>query len=123
MVDVIMVVDDEPVVLSFITELLTVNGYKVEGHTNGIDAYHAFQSQPVKYKLIITDQTMPSMPGNELIKKIRGTHNIPTILCSGDGDNLNKSTAIEQGVSEFLSKPFESKHLLGIVRDTFNRSD
>ena len=115
-----MVVDDEPFVLSFITELLTVNGYKVDGYTNGLDALHAFQSQPTEYKLIITDQTMPSMLGNELIKKVHSTHNIPAILCSGYSDNLDKSTAIEQGVSEFLSKPFESKRLLEIVRDTFN---
>jgi len=109
---IIIVVDDEPVVLGFIKELLSVNHYKVEAYCSGFDAYNAFQAHPEKYPLVITDQTMPGMLGIELIQKIHAIKRIGSILCTGYSDQLDQKVAKEMGAYVFLSKPFSSKELL-----------
>lgn len=115
MKQIIMVVDDEPVVLGFIKELLSMHNYSVEAYNNGSDAYNAFQKNPEQYSLVITDQTMPGMLGIELIQKISLIKNIKMILCSGYSDHIDRDAAIKLGASVYLNKPFASKELLAII--------
>ena len=117
----VMVVDDEPGVLGFIKELLSIKGYDVEGFTNGIDAFSAFKKNPSQYKLVITDQTMPGMLGIELIQKAQEVQSVAAILCSGYSEKLDKDKAREFGVSEFISKPFEAKQLIDAVSNILEK--
>lgn len=119
MEDIIIVVDDEPAVLGYLSELLSINGYKVEAYRRAKDALDALIKQPDAYKLLITDQTMPGMLGVELIQKACEVKNMPTILCTGYSDKLDKTSACKLGVKEFLSKPFDTKILLNVVAETF----
>lgn len=54
-----------------IARLLTLKGFKVESATNGLDALTELLSHPAAYDLIITDQSMPSLTGEEWLKGIR----------------------------------------------------
>ena len=123
MKQIIMVVDDEPVVLGFIKELLGMHNYCVEAYNNGSDAYNAFQRKPEQYALVITDQTMPGMLGIELRQKISLIKKIKMILCSGYSDHIDREAAIRLGASVYLNKPFASKELLEIIDSIISEKD
>lgn len=63
--------EDDRLTSVAIARLLTVKGYKVESAANGLDALTELLSHPASYDLIITDQAMPSLTGEEWLKGIR----------------------------------------------------
>jgi two-component system, cell cycle sensor histidine kinase and response regulator CckA len=84
----IMVVDDEPAVLSISGQILERLGYEVEIYSCAIDAFASFERDPQGFDLVITDRTMPSMTGEELTGRILQVRpEMTVIVCSGrDGD-------------------------------------
>jgi two-component system, cell cycle sensor histidine kinase and response regulator CckA len=114
----IMVVDDDPTVLSVSGQMLERLGYAVETHSRAMDALESFEKDPEGFDLVITDRTMPSMTGEELTGKILQIRpEMPVILCSGrDGDGKagNKQT------HRVLRKPFRIRELEDAVRKTLD---
>lgn len=119
----IIVVDDDPAVLRFLNELLSVHGYQVEAYSNGNDALSAFVADPSQYQLIISDQTMPNMLGLELIQKAQEIHPVRSILCTGYSEGIDEQSAIRRGASNFLMKPFDIQQLLSIVEGTLREGE
>jgi len=91
----ILAVDDEEMIVSYLKACLDSLGYKVTAHTRSVEALEDFSSRPSEFDLVITDQTMPSLSGLELSKKMLDVRNdIPIILCTGyssmiSGENAN----------------------------------
>lgn len=108
----ILFVDDEEPIVRLGEKMLGKLGYTVEGATNGEDALRAFRRDPQGFDLVITDQTMPGMTGENLviaIRKLRG--DIPAILCTGYSPNLGEDEARAIGIETFLMKPLEGGEL------------
>ena len=68
----ILVVDDETALVSMMTDILSRQGYRVQGSTNSLEALELFTSEPDRFDLIITDFTMPQLRGDQLARKIVG---------------------------------------------------
>ncbi len=113
----ILFVDDEEV-LAYLGHLMLENlGYKVESWTSSVEALKAFEAQPVKYDLVITDMTMPHMTGINLAKEVvRLRPQIPVILCSGFSDLITPEKAREMGITAMLIKPVKLAELAKTVR-------
>ena len=82
-----------------------------------MEALETIKKNPQDFDIVITDMTMPELPGDELsfrIKKIRP--DIPILLCSGFTDIMTEKTAYEKGINVFLMKPVEFKDLSHHVR-------
>jgi CheY-like chemotaxis protein len=72
----------------------------------------AFEDDPDRFDVIVTDQTMPDLTGLELAARIRAIRNtLPVILCSGYGNPLLESEAANAGVAALLRKPLRSDEL------------
>jgi len=67
----IMVVDDDPTVLSVSGQMLERLGYEVETHSRAMDALESFEKDPEGFDLVITDRTMPSMTAARSFKSGR----------------------------------------------------
>lgn len=108
----VLVVEDEPGILSAMKLLLELEGYRVLCASNGEEALAVLTIETCD--LIVTDYMMPRMTGGQLIKKLRSDpeqRNIPIILVSAvpppaDIDNL---------IDAFLRKPFEIPQLLAVM--------
>src|ERR1022692_393627 len=78
----ILVVEDDPGILSLNTEMLIRSGYHVDAAVNGAVAWDALQLN--SYDLLITDHNMPEMSGVELLKKLHAVRmNLPVIMATG----------------------------------------
>ncbi|PON11133.1 hybrid sensor histidine kinase/response regulator, partial [Candidatus Entotheonella serta] len=90
----ILFVDDEPTITQASYTLLQRLGYDVTGSTRSREALARFASAPEDFDLVITDQTMPEMTGEELVSALRHIRpEIPIILCTGFSHVINAEKA------------------------------
>ncbi|MCG8619871.1 MAG: response regulator, partial [Desulfobacterales bacterium] len=120
--ETIMVVDDEPDIREFTSELLQSLGYTVHCYENGEKAMTAFNSEPERFDLVITDMTMPHMTGAALAKNILSRRQeLPVILCTGYSENISKQEAKEIGIRKYFQKPFQNEELLTVIREILDK--
>lgn len=116
------VVDDDPAVLVFLTELLREHGFGVTGFADPRHAVNALDDAvrsgdsaklPVA---LVTDQTMPSMTGSELASVfLQHCPGLPVILCTGYSELIDGQATRSLGITHFLRKPFDSRDLLSAI--------
>ncbi len=112
----ILFIDDETELVDFSTEILEHLGYEVVSKSNSIDARATFLADPMRFDLVIADQTMPNITGMDLAKKfLEVRKDIPIILCTGYSEPNLEKDAIELGVKRFVKKPFGVMRLAEIV--------
>ncbi len=113
----ILVVDDEESITKMIEATLTWLGYRVEAFTSSVKAYEAFKDAPDRYDAVITDQTMPTLPGAELARRLLAIRpELPVILCSGYSDAVDADSAKKLGIREFVMKPIAGRALAAVLQ-------
>lgn len=114
----IHIVDDDGDHLSALCDLVTTAGYDVQGFGAAADALDELGEPP---DILISDLRMPGMDGLALLKAVRArTLAVPVILLTGHGDVAQAVEAIRAGAEDFLEKPYDSMHLLAVVRRTLD---
>lgn len=107
----VLVVDDEEMVRSIVTQLLTLNDHEVDRASCGDEALSMFDEH--RYDIVFTDFGMPEMTGAELAQKLHERNpDLPIILLTGYTDT---ETAIEE-VNDILSKPFKLEELEATIQ-------
>jgi len=102
----VLVVDDEEMVRSIVTQLLTLNDHEVDRASSGDEALSMFE--PGKYDIVFTDFGMPEMTGAELAHRLHEIEpGLPIILLTGYTDT---DAAVDE-VNDILSKPFKLEEL------------
>jgi len=113
----ILLIDDNEVLLSTISDIFSCHGYRVTLKTNPLDALESFKSAPYSYDLVLSDLNMPEMSGRILFNEIRSIRmDIPFLLCSGDFEPAPHHDFEDSGRWTFLSKPLDIDNLLTAAR-------
>ncbi len=113
----ILFVDDEGLLASAARMTLERLGYKVTAVTAGTDAWRIFLEDPMRFDLVITDQTMPGMTGTMFAEKIlRVRKDMPIILCTGHSDAVSPEKAQTLGIRAFAMKPIVRGELARTIR-------
>ena len=108
----ILFVDDEEEIALVAKRMLERLGYEVTVRTSSTEALELYQRFHDRFDVVITDQTMPKLPGDELCRKLREIRpDLPVVLISGLGEGLNDDSARRVGASTFLRKPFVARDL------------
>ncbi len=117
----ILLVDDEESIKQMLTLSLERLGYKVTSFTSSMKALEKFQSSPQDFDIVITDQTMPALPGDLFaIELLNIRPDIPIILCTGFSERIDEEQAKEIGITEYLHKPFSRRELSQAIRNIFD---
>ena len=107
----ILVVDDEPDMLSSCQRLLSRSGYEVKVAQSGREALRILKEEP--FDLILTDLRMPEMDGMEVLRLSREqSPDSAVIVFTGYGTIQDAVMAMKSGASDFVTKPFSPDHLL-----------
>ena len=113
----ILVIDDDTSIALLTKNRLVRLGYQVVVMTSIIEALDVFAVDPRAFHLIVTDQTMPQMTGEQLAGKLRQIRaDIPIIMCTGYSSKIDAEKARGLGIDAFLMKPFEKEELARTVR-------
>ncbi|RZA19715.1 MAG: response regulator [Proteobacteria bacterium] len=108
----ILIADDEPTLRECIASILSSEGYDVVEAENGLEALNIVKADPT-IKLLLTDQSMPIMKGEELVEKLRDAQiKIPVIVVTGMADHSAAVKFIRSGVYLYLSKPIDASDLI-----------
>lgn len=114
----ILMVDDNPDLRRYVSQILREAGYRVKTAVNGEDGFN--QTRQIQPHLIVTDLMMPKVSGYDLIRLIRDDAELqgtPIILLTAKADEDSRITGTEQGADAYLAKPFNDRELLAEVRN------
>ncbi|MBR1674432.1 MAG: response regulator transcription factor [Eubacterium sp.] len=118
----IMVVDDEARMRKLVRDYLVKSGYVVIEAVDGEDAYNKFINTR-DISLIVMDIMMPKMDGYETTAEIRKISNVPIILLTAKSDEKDELKGYEQGVDEYITKPFSPKILVARIEAVLRRTN
>ncbi len=117
----ILVVDDDPIVVQFITRVLELEGFRTVVASNGSEALDKMTEELPN--LTILDVMMPRLDGFETLKRIRGVSSVPVIFCSAKGEDLDRVRGLDLGADDYITKPFNSLELVSRVRAVLRRTE
>jgi PAS domain S-box-containing protein len=110
--ETVMIVDDERTLVELAEEITAGLGYEPVGFSSSGAALQAFQAAPHRFDVVLTDESMPDLPGTELAREIRRIRSaVPIIVMSGYGGTQLANRAAEVGVNAVLRKPLHSRDL------------
>ena len=113
----LLVVDDESAIVLGLEQLLNISGHQARGFTSSCEALKAFVDAPDDFDMVITDQVMPLISGEELIREIKAIRpDIPVVLCSGYSEIFQRADASKQQADAYFEKPFQFTELLALIK-------
>ena len=119
----ILVVDDE-ISLVEITKIRVEDlGYTATATVSSKQAVELFLSDPAAFDLVITDQTMPEMTGEEMARRILQVRpDMPIMLCTGYSVSMDSELAQKMGIKAYLMKPVSKLELATTIRRVLDES-
>ncbi|MEI6286813.1 MAG: response regulator transcription factor [Bacillota bacterium] len=115
----ILLVEDDPGISNMLKEYLESNDFEVFSAYDGEEGLALFET--VQPKLVILDVQLPKIAGTEVCRIIRKTSNVPIIMATGLGADIDKILGLELGADDYLAKPFHPRELLARVRNLLKR--
>jgi len=118
----VLFVDDEGPLVVIGQQVLEGLGYEVVPHTSGVEALAAFRAAPHRFDVVVTDQTMPHLTGEELARKmLRIRPDLPIILCTGFSYTMTAEKARALGIRKFLMKPVLARDLALVLLEVMEK--
>jgi DNA-binding response OmpR family regulator len=116
----ILVVDDEPAIVTVVRERLEREGFTVRGVASGEEALARLESEPAD--LVVLDVMLPGLDGFEVLRRLRGAgDNVPVILLTARDEDVDKIVGLELGADDYLVKPFNPRELSARIRALLRR--
>ncbi|MBM3988438.1 MAG: sigma-54-dependent Fis family transcriptional regulator [Planctomycetes bacterium] len=120
MLDRILIVDDEPLVLETLSEVLSSEGYPVSQALAAREGLEVLARKP--HALVLSDIRMPGMDGVEFLREVRRLHpGTDVVLMTGYGSLDGAIDAMALGAADYLIKPLNSKEVVARVRSILTR--
>jgi len=112
-------VDDEEGIRDIIKEYLGYEEFTIIEAGDGIEALSKFKAE--NPDLIVLDIMLPKLDGWAVCRKIREESKVPIIMLSARGEEYDKLFGFEQGIDDYMVKPFSPKELVARIKAVFNR--
>ncbi len=115
----ILVVEDDPSMRTLVLRVLKESGYDATSARDGREM-HATLAE-TSFDLILLDVMLPGKSGLDLCREIRQTSQVPIIMVSARGDEIDRVVGLEIGADDYVAKPFGAKELLARIRALLRR--
>ncbi len=118
----ILFVDDEEALVEVGEDILAELGYEVISRTSSREALELLKSDPARFDLVITDQTMPDLTGVELAREVLILQpDMPIILCTGFSHLVDAEAATTAGIRAFAMKPLTKREIARTIRKVLEK--
>jgi two-component system response regulator CpxR len=105
----VLIVDDDVELCALLTEFLTGELYEVASHHSGNHAVE--RALEGGFSLIVLDVMLPGVSGFEILRQIRRRSDLPVILLTARGEDVDRIVGLELGADDYLAKPFNPREL------------
>jgi two-component system phosphate regulon response regulator OmpR len=116
----ILVVDDDPDLRELLNDYLTASGFVVDAAGDGVEM-HARLAQAMP-DAIVLDLMLPGEDGLSLARGLRKTSDVPILMLSARGEEIDRVVGLEVGADDYLAKPFSPRELLARLRALLRRT-
>jgi DNA-binding response OmpR family regulator len=116
----ILLVDDEHAVQTLLTYPLRKDGYEVISAHDGQEALDRFAEQ--RFDLVVLDLMLPKLDGVEVCRRLRSRSQVPIIMLTAKGDEIDKVVGLEMGADDYITKPFSMREFRSRVKAALRRS-
>src|SRR2546425_4768260 len=119
LVKTILVVDDEPQIVTLVRDYLEHGGFTVFTAADGPTALRTASTQHPD--LVVLDLGLPGLDGLDVTRTLRRDSRVPIIMLTARGDESDKLVGLELGADDYVTKPFSPKELVARVRAVLRR--
>lgn len=116
----ILLADDDIELCALLTEYLSSEGMQVEAVHDGAAAVQSINTKA--FDLMILDVMMPVLNGFEALRTIRQSQQIPVLMLTARGDDVDRIVGLEMGADDYLAKPCNPRELVARIRAIMRRS-
>ena len=116
----ILFVDDEPLILKGLRFTLEQEGYEILTAADGEEALQVFFEQPVD--LILLDVMLPKLDGIQVCQRIRESSNVPILMLTAKGEDMDKILGLEYGADDYMTKPFNILEVKARIKTVLRRA-
>ena len=116
----ILLVDDEPLILKGLKYTLEQEGYEIELAMDGEEALEKFLARP--FDLVLLDVMLPKLDGLSVCQRIREHSNVPIIMLTAKGEDMDKILGLEYGADDYMTKPFNILEVRARIRTVLRRA-
>jgi DNA-binding response OmpR family regulator len=118
--DHILVVDDEPAIVTVVRERLEGEGFLVQAVASGEEALAHLNADPAD--LVVLDVMLPGIDGLEVLRRLRAAGDrVPVVLLTAKDEDVDKIIGLELGADDYLVKPFNPRELSARIRALLRR--
>ncbi|NOZ26459.1 MAG: response regulator transcription factor [Chloroflexi bacterium] len=115
----VLVVDDEPNILSVVQAYLQQEGFTVYTAADGLSALKA--ARAYRPDLIVLDIMLPGLDGIEVLRRLRQESNVYVLMLTAKADETDKIVGLTMGADDYLTKPFSPRELVARVKAILRR--
>ena len=116
----ILIVEDEPDLLSAVAQSLREEGYAVDEATDGETGL--YKAKGCDYDAIVLDLMIPRLDGLRLLSRLRNAKKTPVLILTARDTTADRVKGLDNGADDYLTKPFELAELLARLRALIRRS-
>jgi DNA-binding response OmpR family regulator len=116
----LLLVDDDVELCEILTEYFSTDGFAVESVHDGVRGLDRARSG--EHALVILDLLLPGMRGLEVLRQLRAESNVPVLILTARGEDVDRILGLELGADDYLPKPFNTRELMARVRAILRRA-
>ncbi|HDL5265305.1 TPA: response regulator, partial [Mannheimia haemolytica] len=116
----ILLIDDDIEFTELLTELLSLEGFKMKVVHNGLEGLNELESN--QYDLVLLDVMMPVLSGVKTLKRIRQKYSLPVLMLSARDDQIDRILGLELGADDYVPKPFNNRELVARMKAILRRT-
>jgi DNA-binding response OmpR family regulator len=117
----VLIVDDDVDLTAMLSQFLIREGFQVHAVHDGEAG--VTQAMAGGYSVIVMDIMMPRMSGIEALRRIRSMSNVPVLMLTARGDNVDRIVGLDMGADDYVPKPFNPGELVARIRAVLRRAD
>jgi len=116
----VLLVEDEDSFVDALTVGLSREGFNVAVARDGAEAIDSFEAE--EPDLILLDMMLPKMSGLDVCRQIRTTSDVPIIMVTAKGEEIDTVVALEVGADDYITKPYRLRELVARMRAVMRRT-
>lgn len=116
----LLIVDDDKEIRNLLTDYLEQADYRISAVGDGKAMRRVLESNRID--LVILDLMLPGEDGLTLCRELRGKTNLPVLMLTARGDEVDRIIGLEMGADDYLAKPFNPRELLARIKSVIRRA-
>jgi len=117
----ILMIEDDDRLAAMLTRFLGENGFRAESRADGSRGLAALRA--TAFDAVILDVMLPDMDGFEVCRRVRAESDVPIVMLTARGDEMDRIVGLELGADDYLPKPFNPRELLARLRAVLRRRE